>query len=80
MEFDFTAAIANGNSAFDAAGLTDFYVELVKIPALGAMRVGNMPDVTRIGKLIGWRPTVGLDDILRRVIDFERGRVARDDS
>jgi len=40
----------------------------------------RMPDVTRIGKLIGWRPTVGLDDILRRVIDFERGRVARDDS
>jgi len=44
MEFDFTAAIANGNSAFDAAGLTDFYVELVKIPALGAMRVGNMKE------------------------------------
>jgi len=40
----------------------------------------RLPDVTRIGKLIGWRPTGGLDDILRRVIDFERGRVARDDS
>jgi UDP-glucose 4-epimerase len=33
----------------------------------------RLPDVSRIEKLFGWRPTVGLEEILRRVIDFERG-------
>jgi UDP-glucose 4-epimerase len=36
----------------------------------------RVPDITRVGELIGWRPTIGLEDILRRVIDFERGRLA----
>lgn len=36
----------------------------------------RVPDISRVGKLIGWRPTVGLDEILQRVIDFERGRTA----
>jgi len=34
----------------------------------------RVPDITRVGKLIGWRPTLGLDEILKRVVDFERGR------
>jgi UDP-glucose 4-epimerase len=32
------------------------------------------PDISRIEKLLGWRPTLGLDEILKRVIDFERNR------
>jgi UDP-glucose 4-epimerase len=34
----------------------------------------RVPDITRVGKLIGWRPTLALDDILKRVIDFERAK------
>ena len=33
----------------------------------------RLPDVSRIEKLIGWRPTVGLEEILQKVIEFERG-------
>jgi UDP-glucose 4-epimerase len=32
----------------------------------------RVPDITRIGNLLGWRPTVGLDEILARVIRYER--------
>jgi hypothetical protein len=32
----------------------------------------RVPDLTRIGALIGYQPTVTLDDILRRVIAHER--------
>ena len=34
----------------------------------------RVPDISRVGELLGWRPTVGLNDILQRVIDFERSR------
>ena len=36
----------------------------------------RVPDLTKIGRLIGYRPTVCLDDILRRVIAHRRARLA----
>jgi UDP-glucose 4-epimerase len=35
----------------------------------------RVPDLTKIGSLIGYRPTLGLDEILRAVITHERGQV-----
>jgi hypothetical protein len=35
----------------------------------------RMPDMTRIGEIIGWKPTHSLTEILHSVIDFERSRV-----
>ena len=35
----------------------------------------RVPDISRIQKLIGWRPTRSLDDILRSVIEYERERM-----
>jgi UDP-glucose 4-epimerase len=32
----------------------------------------RVPDLTKIGKYVGYRPTVGLDEILRRVIEHTR--------
>ncbi|HEX7778968.1 MAG TPA: hypothetical protein VF424_07015, partial [Vicinamibacterales bacterium] len=32
----------------------------------------RVPDLTKIGKYIGYRPTVGLEEILRRVIEHTR--------
>ncbi|GAP62897.1 MAG: NAD-dependent epimerase/dehydratase family protein [Ardenticatenia bacterium] len=35
----------------------------------------RVPDITRIHTLLGWSPKLGLDDILRRVIAYERERL-----
>jgi hypothetical protein len=32
----------------------------------------RVPDLTKIAQCIGYRPTVGLDEILRRVIEHTR--------
>ncbi len=32
----------------------------------------RVPDISKIGDLIGYRPTKSLDEILRNVIDFFR--------
>jgi UDP-glucose 4-epimerase len=37
----------------------------------------RVPNTSRIEKLLGWRPTRNLDEILSSVIEFERGRLAR---
>lgn len=36
----------------------------------------RVPDLTKIGKLIGYKPSFNLDEILQSVIDFEKGRLA----
>jgi UDP-glucose 4-epimerase len=33
----------------------------------------RVPDTTRVRELIGFAPTVGLDDIIRSVIEHQRG-------
>jgi len=35
----------------------------------------RQPDITRARKVLGWEPTIGLDDGLRRTIEFFRGKV-----
>lgn len=35
----------------------------------------RVPDITRIHTLLGWSPKLGLDDMLRRVIAYERERL-----
>jgi UDP-glucose 4-epimerase len=37
----------------------------------------RLPDLTKIGQLVGYRPTVGLDAILTRVIEHSRARSRR---
>jgi UDP-glucose 4-epimerase len=32
----------------------------------------RVPDLTKIQTLVGYRPTLGLDDILRQVVDHTR--------
>ncbi|MEW6365167.1 MAG: NAD-dependent epimerase/dehydratase family protein [Acidobacteriota bacterium] len=34
----------------------------------------RVPDISRIGTLLGWKPTLGLDEIIRTVVDHELGR------
>lgn len=36
----------------------------------------RVPDITRIGNLIGYRPTITLDEILSDVIEYQRARIA----
>ena len=56
MEYDFAAAVANGNAApFDAAGVTEFSVSLVKIPNVGTIAVGNMKEPYGFEHLTGVR-------------------------
>ena len=38
----------------------------------------RVPDITKIGSLLGWRPEVGLDTILRHVLADVRQRLARE--
>ena len=35
----------------------------------------RQPDITRAKKILGWEPKVGLDDGLRKTIDYFKGRV-----
>ena len=32
----------------------------------------RVPDISKVGELVGYRPTLGLDDIIRRVVDHMR--------
>ena len=36
----------------------------------------RVPDISKIQKLVGYQPTLGLDDILRKVIEEQRGLLA----
>jgi UDP-glucose 4-epimerase len=35
----------------------------------------SVPDISKINRLIGWQPEVGLDEMLQRVITYERARL-----
>jgi UDP-glucose 4-epimerase len=60
--------------------LTDSSSEIVFVPYDEAYAAGfedmprRVPDLTKIANAIGYRPTLGLDEILRTVIAWERGR------
>jgi len=54
--------------------------EIVFIPYDQAYEAGfedmprRVPDISRIRALVGYEPTVGLDEILQQVIDYFRSR------
>jgi len=37
----------------------------------------SVPDISKINRLIGWQPEVALDEMLQRVIAYERARLDR---
>lgn len=59
--------------------LTETRSEIVYVPYAEAYEAGfedmprRVPDISKIGALIGYRPTVALDEILHRVISHFRG-------
>lgn len=65
--------------------LTGSPSEVVRVPYAAAYGAGfedmprRVPDLTRVGALIGYRPTRSLDQILRSVIDFHRDPAAARD-
>ncbi len=66
--------------ALKVKAMTGSASEIVLVPYDQAYETGfedmprRVPDLRKIGAAIGYAPTVGLDEILRRVIAHERGR------
>ena len=58
--------------------LTGSQSEIVRIPYDQAYEAGfedmprRVPDITKINALVGYRPTVDLEEILSRVIEYFR--------
>jgi UDP-glucose 4-epimerase len=56
--------------------------EIVLVPYDEAYEAGfedmprRVPDIGKINRLVGYAPTIGLDDILRKVIEEQRGLLA----
>ena len=56
---------------------------IVRVPYEKAYEEGfedmsrRVPSIEKIGKLIGYRPKTSLDEIIRKVAEFERARLAR---
>jgi len=56
---------------------------IVRVPYETAYEEGfedmprRVPSIEKIGKLIGYRPKTSLDEIIRKVAEFERARLAR---
>jgi UDP-glucose 4-epimerase len=56
--------------------------QVIKVPYAEAYEEGfedmmrRLPDIRKVNTLLGWRPTVSLDEILSEMIDFEREGVA----
>ena len=70
--------ITIGDLAEKVKALTGSQSEIVKIPYDQAYETGfedmprRVPDITKIGALVGYRPTVELEEILDRVIEYFR--------
>jgi UDP-glucose 4-epimerase len=70
--------ITIGDLAQKVKTLTGSHSEIVKIPYDKAYESGfedmprRVPDISKLGKLIGYTPTVELDEILQRVIESFR--------
>ncbi|HJR58821.1 MAG TPA: NAD-dependent epimerase/dehydratase family protein [Vicinamibacterales bacterium] len=70
--------ITIGDLAEKVKALTGSQSEIVKIPYDQAYESGfedmprRVPDITKIGALVGYRPTVELEEILDRVIEYFR--------
>jgi UDP-glucose 4-epimerase len=70
--------ITIGDLAEKVRALAGSSSEIVRIPYDQAYEAGfedmprRVPDIAKIGALVGYRPTVELDEILNRVIDYVR--------
>jgi UDP-glucose 4-epimerase len=70
--------ITIGDLGEKVRALTGSSSEIVRIPYDQAYEAGfedmprRVPDISKIGALVGYRPTVELDEILNRVIDYFR--------
>ena len=78
--------ITIGDLALKVRELAGSSSEIVRIPYDQAYEAGfedmprRVPDISRIGALIGYKPTVELDEILTRVIaSFQQSRCQRSD-
>jgi UDP-glucose 4-epimerase len=73
-----TEEISIGDLALRVRALTGSASDIVRIPYEQAYEAGfedmprRVPDLTKIRALVGYAPTVGLDEVLRRVIDSTR--------
>ncbi|HYY70689.1 MAG TPA: hypothetical protein VE734_13250, partial [Terriglobales bacterium] len=53
--------------------------EIVHVPYEQAYEEGfedmprRVPDITKINRLLGWQPTIDVDEIVEKVIEFQRG-------
>jgi UDP-glucose 4-epimerase len=62
--------------------MTDSYSEIVYVPYERAYGPGfediryRVPDVAKLRESIGYAPTLGLNEILERVVEYSRGRLA----
>ena len=72
--------ISIGDLAKKVRQLTNSNSEIVFVPYDEAYEEGfedmprRVPDIAKINKLVGFKPEMPLDGILKRVIDFESGR------
>ena len=72
------AEISIGDLAERIKTLTGGRSEIVRIPYDEAYEAGfedmprRVPDISKINALVGYMPTVDLDEILTRVIEFSR--------
>ena len=70
--------ISIGDLAEKVRALTGSSSDIVRIPYEQAYEAGfedmprRVPDITKVGALIGYKPTVELDEILTRVIEYFR--------
>ena len=61
--------------------LADSPSEIVHVPYTEAYEAGfedmprRVPDITKVGQLVGFRPTLRLDEIVRQVIAYQQERV-----
>lgn len=79
-----TAEIAIGELAERTKELTGSASEIVRVPYEDAYAAGfedmarRVPDITKIGRLVGYEPRIHLDEILTSVIAYEQSRLALD--
>jgi UDP-glucose 4-epimerase len=72
--------ISIGNLAKKVRELTNSTSDIVFVPYDEAYEEGfedmprRVPDISKINQLVGFKPEMSLDGILKSVIDFERGR------
>jgi UDP-glucose 4-epimerase len=73
-----TSEIAIGDLAHTVRAATDSASEITLVPYDEAYEEGfedmarRVPDISRIGDLLGWAPTRTLEQILNDVIEYER--------